>query len=305
MFAFIFKRFIGMVLTMFVIVTFSFFMMKHAKGSPFSQERDVPVEVLQALKAKYGLDKPELEQYLHYLNNLVHGDLGLSIKYPNRTVNEIIAISLPKTMIIGGLALAWALLIGLTAGLIAAAKQNTKWDYGLMSLSMLGISIPPLVSGPLLILIFALGLFWFPTGGWGSFKHLVLPSLTLGSVYGAYIARLTRGGMLEVIHSNYIRTARAKGLSEKVVMIKHALKGGILPVVTFLGPAVANIMVGSVVVEKIFNTPGMGPYFVDAAYNRDYFLLMGVVIVYSVFLLLLNFLVDILYGFMDPRIRYE
>lgn len=294
-----------MVLTMFIIVTFSFFMMKHAKGSPFSQERDVPAEVLQALQAKYGLDKPELEQYLHYLNNLVHGDLGLSIKYPNRTVNEIIAISLPKTMIIGGLALAWALLIGLTAGLIAAAKQNTKWDYGLMSLSMLGISIPPLVSGPLLILIFALGLYWFPTGGWGSFKHLVLPSLTLGSVYGAYIARLTRGGMLEVIHSNYIRTARAKGLSEKVVMIKHALKGGILPVVTFLGPAVANIMVGSVVVEKIFNTPGMGPYFVDAAYNRDYFLLMGVVIVYSVFLLLLNFLVDILYGFMDPRIRYE
>ncbi|MCC7460385.1 MAG: ABC transporter permease subunit, partial [Proteobacteria bacterium] len=185
------------------------------------------------------------------------------------------------------------------------AKQNTWWDYSLMSISMLGISIPPLVSGPILILIFALGFYWFPTGGWGTFSHLVLPSITLGSVYGAYIARLTRGGMLEVIHSNYIRTARAKGLREKTVMIKHALKGGILPVVTFLGPAVANILVGSVVVEKIFNTPGMGPYFVDAAYNRDYFLLMGVVIVYSLFLLVLNFLVDILYGFLDPRIRYE
>lgn len=305
MLAFIIRRFVGMVVTLLVIVTFSFFMMKIAKGSPFSQERDVPVEVLQSLKAKYGLDKPVQQQYFDYLNNLIHGDLGLSIKYPNRTVNEIIAISLPKTMLIGGLALAWALLIGLVAGLIAAAKQNTKWDYGLMSLAMLGISIPPLVSGPLLILVFALWLFWFPTGGWGTFSHMILPSLTLGSVYGAYVARLTRGGMLEVIHSNYIRTARAKGLSEKMVIIKHALKGGILPVVTFLGPAVANIMVGSVVVEKIFNTPGMGPYFVDAAYNRDYFLLMGVVIVYSVFLLVLNFLVDILYGWMDPRIRYE
>lgn len=305
MLAFILRRFVGMVITMLVIVSFSFFMMKVAKGSPFSQERDVPVEVLQALQAKYGLDKPLKNQYFDYLGNLLRGDLGLSIKYPSRTVNEIIAISLPKTMMIGGLALAWALLIGLTAGLIAAAKQNTWWDYTLMSISMLGISIPPLVSGPLLILIFALGLYWFPTGGWGTLSHMVLPAITLGSVYGAYIARLTRGGMLEVIHSNYIRTARAKGLSEKTVMIKHALKGGILPVVTFLGPAVAHIMVGSVVVEKIFNTPGMGPYFVDAAYNRDYFLLMGVVIVYSVFLLLLNFLVDILYGFMDPRIRYE
>jgi oligopeptide transport system permease protein len=305
MLAFILRRFVGMVITMLVIVTFSFFMMKVAKGSPFSQERDVPPEVLQALQAKYGLDKPLKNQYFDYLGNLLRGDLGLSIKYPSRTVNEIIAISLPKTMMIGGLALAWALLIGLTAGLIAAAKQNTWWDYTLMSISMLGISIPPLVSGPLLILIFALGLYWFPTGGWGTFGHMVLPAITLGSVYGAYIARLTRGGMLEVIHSNYIRTARAKGLSEKTVMIKHALKGGILPVVTFLGPAVAHIMVGSVVVEKIFNTPGMGPYFVDAAYNRDYFLLMGVVIVYSVFLLVLNFVVDILYGFMDPRIRYE
>ncbi len=280
-------------------------MMKIAKGSPFSQERDVPIEVLQSLKAKYGLDKPVKEQYFAYLNNLVHGDLGLSIKYPSRTVNEIIAISLPKTLMMGSLAFLIAVVLGVSAGLIASAKQNSFWDYSLMSLSMLGISIPPLVSGPLLILIFALGLYWFPTGGWGTWRHLVLPAITLGSVYAAYIARLTRGGMLEVIQSNYIRTARAKGLTEKAIILKHAFKGGILPVVTFLGPAVASIMTGSVVVEKIFNTPGMGPYFVDAAYNRDYFLLMGVVIVYSVFLLVLNFLVDILYGFLDPRIRYE
>lgn len=290
---------------MLFIVTFSFFMMKIAKGSPFSQERDVPVEVLQALKAKYGLDKPLKNQYFDYLNNLIHGDLGLSIKYPNRTVNEIIGISLPKTMAIGFLALGWSLILGVSLGMFAAAKQNTAWDYTLMSISMLGISIPALVIGPLLILVFALHLYWFPTGGWGTFKHMVLPSITLGSVYAAYFARLMRGGMLEVIQSNYIRTARAKGLRERTVIIRHALKGGILPVVTFLGPAVAHIMTGSVVVEKIFNTPGMGPYFVDAAYNRDYFLLMGVVIVYSVFLLLLNFLVDILYGFLDPRIRYE
>lgn len=305
MFAFIVRRFLGMVVTMLCIVTFSFFMMKVAKGSPFSQERDVPIEVLQSLKAKYGLDKPVKEQYFAYLNNLLHGDLGLSIKYPSRTVNEIIGISLPKTMLVGFLAFIWALIVGVGAGLIASAKQNTWWDYSVMSLSMLGISIPPLVSGPLLILIFALGLYWFPTGGWGTWQHLILPAITLGSVYAAYIARLTRGGMLEVIQSNYIRTARAKGLKEKTIIMKHAFKGGILPVVTFLGPGIANIMTGSVVVEKIFNTPGMGPYFVDAAYNRDYFLLMGVVIVYSVFLLSLNFIVDIMYGFLDPRIRYE
>ena len=280
-------------------------MMKLAKGSPFSQERSIPIEVLQALEAKYGLDKPPVEQYFNYLGNLMRGDLGLSIKYTGRTVNEIIAISLPKTMTLGGLALLWAVVFGMGAGLIAAAKQNTKWDYTVMSLSMFGISVPPLVSGPLLILVFALLLYWFPTGGWGSWKHLVLPSITLGSVYAAYIARLTRGGMLEVIQSNYIRTARAKGLDEKSVIFKHALKGGILPVVTFLGPAVANILVGSLVIEKIFNIPGMGPYLVDAALNRDYFLLMGVVIVYSSFLLILNFCVDIAYGILDPRIRYE
>jgi oligopeptide transport system permease protein len=302
---FIAKRLVGMLVTLLVIVTLSFFMMRSAPGSPFSAERDVPVEVLQALQAKYGFDKPLHEQYFQYLGNLAKGDLGLSIKYTNRTVNEIIKISLPKTMMIGGLALAFAICFGMGAGMIAAVFQNTKWDYSVMSLAMVGISVPALVSGPLLILIFALGLGWFPTSGWGSFKHLILPAITLGSGYAAYIARLTRGGMLEVIRSNYIRTAHAKGLSEKVVVLKHALKGGILPVVTFMGPAVAGIMVGSVVVEKIFNTPGMGPYFVDAAFNRDYFLLMGVVIVYAVFLLVLNLLVDIVYGFIDPRIRYE
>ncbi|MCB0272054.1 MAG: ABC transporter permease subunit [Bdellovibrionales bacterium] len=302
---FIAKRLVGVVITLFVIITLSFLIIRITPGSPFSQERDVPVEVLEALKAKYGFDKPLHKQYFQYIGNVVKGDLGLSIKYSNRTVNEIIKISLPKTMQIGFLALIWAILVGFVGGAIAAVKQNTKWDYGLMSIAMCGISIPPLVSGPLLILVFALALPWFPTSGWGSWKHVVLPSISLGSVYAAYIARLTRGGMLEVIRSNYIRTARAKGLSEKAVVVKHALKGGILPVVTFLGPAVASIMVGSVVVEKIFNTPGMGPYFVDAAFNRDYFLLMGVVIVYAVFLLLLNLLVDIAYGFIDPRIRFE
>ncbi|MCB0327168.1 MAG: ABC transporter permease subunit [Bdellovibrionales bacterium] len=305
MLKFILGRSFGMVITLFVIIFVSFFVIRFAKGSPFSQEREVPPEVLQDLQARYGFDKPMSTQFYNYMKNIVRGDLGLSTKYPQRTVNEIIAISLPKTMVLGFFALLWAVIVGVTAGVIGAVKQNTKWDYSAMSLAMVGISLPSFVLGPILILFFALYLLWFPAGGWGSAKHLVLPAITLGTIYAAYIARLTRGGMLEVIRANFIRTARAKGLKEKAVIWKHAFKGGILPVVTFLGPAVAHLMVGSVVVEKIFNTPGLGPYFVDAAFNRDYFLIMGIVIVYSAFLLVLNLLVDVIYGIIDPRIRYE
>ncbi|MEZ4705458.1 MAG: ABC transporter permease subunit [Bdellovibrionota bacterium] len=305
MLKFILRRSVGMVITLFVIIIVSFFVIRLAKGSPFSQEREVPPEVLKDLEARYGFDKPLPQQFYNYMNNIVHGDLGLSTKYPQRTVNEIIAISLPKTMVLGFFALLWAVIVGVTAGVVGAVRQNTKWDYSAMSLAMVGISLPSFVLGPLLILFFALYLLWLPAGGWGSAKHLILPAITLGTIYAAYIARLTRGGMLEVIRANFIRTARAKGLKEQVVIWKHAFKGGILPVVTFLGPAIANIMVGSVVVEKIFNTPGLGPYFVDAAFNRDYFLIMGIVIVYSAFLLILNLLVDVVYGFIDPRIRYE
>lgn len=303
--AFVVRRLIGLVPTLLIIVTLSFFVIRLAPGSPFSSERAVPPEVLADLEAKYGFDKPLHEQYLQYLGNLVQGDLGLSTKYPARTVNEIIAVGFPATLLLGAFALIWALLIGIPAGIIGAVRQNTVWDHAAMGGAMVGISLPTFVLGPLLILVFSLWLYWFPPAGFGSLRHLVLPGITLGTAYAAYIARLTRGGMLEVIRSDFIRTARAKGLPERVVVWRHMLKGGLLPVVTFLGPAVARMMVGSVVVEKIFATPGIGPYFVDAAFNRDYFLVMGIVLVYSTFLLLMNLLVDVAYGFLDPRIRYD
>ena len=220
-------------------------------------------------------------------------------------MNELIAIGLPATLTLGCFALLWALLIGIPAGIIGAIRQNTRWDYGAMTGAVVGISIPTFVLGPLLILTLALNAYIFPPAGWGTFKHVILPGITLGTAYAAYIARLTRGGMLEIIRSDFIRTARAKGLGERLIVWRHMLKGGLLPVVTFLGPSVANIMVGSVVVEKIFNTPGIGPYFVDAAFNRDIFLVMGIVVLYSLLLLTMNLMVDIAYGLLDPRIRYE
>jgi oligopeptide transport system permease protein len=231
--------------------------------------------------------------------------LGLSTKYPQRTVNEIIADGFPATLTLGAVAILWALLLGIGAGILGAIRQNSKWDHIAMAMGMIGISIPSFVLGPLLILVFSLYLFWFPPAGWGSFKHVLLPGITLGTVYAAYIARLTRAGMLEVVRADFIRTAYAKGLKESMIVWRHALRGGLLPVVTFLGPAIANILVGSVVVEKIFNTPGIGPYFVDAAFNRDYFLVMGIVLLDSVFLLFMNLLVDVTYAYLDPRIRYD
>lgn len=196
-------------------------------------------------------------------------------------------------------------MIGIPAGVLGAIRQNTTIDHTAMTGAMIGISTPAFVLGPLLILIFALWLYWFPPAGYGTWRHLVLPAITLGTAYAAYVARLTRGGMLEVVRADFVRTARAKGLREGIIVGRHMLKGGLLPVVTFLGPATARIMVGSVVVEKIFSTPGIGPYFVDAAFNRDYFLVMGILVVYSTFLLVMNLVVDIAYGFMDARIRYE
>jgi oligopeptide transport system permease protein len=276
-----------------------------APGSPFASERGIPAEVLVDLKAKYGFDRPMHEQLLRYLASLAHGDLGLSTKYPQRTVNEIIADGFPATVLLGSMALVWALLVGITAGILGAVRQNSAWDYSLMTLAMLGISVPTFVLGPLLVLLFALTIYALPPAGWGELRHVVLPALTLGSAYSAYIARLTRAGMLEVVRADYVRTARAKGLSEPVIVLRHMLRGGLLPVVTFLGPAIADLLVGSVIVEKIFATPGIGPYFVDAAFNRDYFLVMGIVVLYSAFLLVMNLLVDVAYGLMDPRIRYS
>jgi oligopeptide transport system permease protein len=305
MLPFVLRRMLGLAPTLFVIVVVSFLVIRLAPGSPFASERGIPPEVMVELKAKYGFERPMPEQLWRYFKGLARGDLGLSTKYPQRTVNEIIADGLPATLLLGSVALAWALVIGIGAGIMGAVRRNSAWDYGLMTVAMLGISLPSFVLGPLLVLIFALTVYALPPGGWGEARHLVLPGLTLGAYYAAYIARLTRGGMLEVVHADYVRMARAKGLSEPTIVFRHMLRGGLVPVVTFLGPAVANLMVGSVVVEKIFATPGIGPYFVDAAFNRDYFLVMGIVVLYSAFLLVMNLLVDIAYGFMDPRVRYE
>jgi oligopeptide transport system permease protein len=305
MLSFVLRRLLGLIPTLLVIVVLSFLVIRLAPGSPFATERGIPPEVLVDLKAKYGFDRPMHEQLWRYLSGLAHGDLGLSTKYPQRTVNEIIADGFPSTLLLGCVALLWSLALGIVAGIIGAVRQNSAWDHGLMTLAMLGISLPTFVLGPLLVLFFALTLYVLPPGGWGEARHVVLPGLALGAYYAAYIARLTRGGMLEVVRADYVRMARAKGLSELTIVLRHMLRGGLLPVVTFLGPAVADLLVGSVVVEKIFATPGIGPYFVDAAFNRDYFLVMGIVVLYSAFLLLMNLLVDVAYGFMDPRIRYE
>lgn len=302
---FVIRRIIGIVPTLWIIVTMSFFVIRLAPGSPFSEERAVAPEVQADLEAKYGFDKPLAVQYLRYMGNLLRGDLGLSTKYPQRSVNDIIWLGFPVTLTLASFALVWALLLGVTAGIIGAVRQNTGWDYSAMAAAMVGISIPTFVLGPLLVLLFSLTLFILPPAGWGTWKHVILPAVTLGTIRAGYIARLTRAGMLEVVRSDFVRTAHAKGLSERLIIWRHMLKGGMLPVVTYLGPAIAFMMVGSVVVEKIFNTPGIGPYFVDAAFNRDYFLVMGILVLESVFLLGMNLLVDIAYGFLDPRIRYD
>lgn len=298
-------RVLGLIPTLLVIVVVSFLVIRLAPGSPFESERGIPPEVLVDLKAKYGFDQPLYDQLGSYVWNLVRGDLGLSTKYPNRTVNDLIADGLPATLLLGVCSLAWALLLGITSGIIGAIRQNTGWDYSFMTIAMVGISLPTFVLGPVLVLLFALTVYALPPAGWGGMRHVVLPALTLGTAYAAYIARLTRAGMLEVVRSDFVRTARAKGLSESTIVVRHMLRGGLLPVVTYLGPATAHLLVGSVVVEKIFATPGIGPYFVDAAFNRDYFVVMGIVVLESSFLLVMNLLVDLAYGFMDPRIRYD
>ena len=296
------QRLLELIPTALLIVAASFALVRLAPGSPFSSEKEIPPEVRQKLEAKYGFDKPLPEQFIRYLGNLLWGDLGLSTKYPQRTVNEIIANGFPVTLSLAAIALLWSLLVGITAGIIGAIRQNTVWDHVAMTAALVGISVPSFVLGPLLVLTVSLRLHLLPPAGWGDWQHVVLPGLTLGTIYAASIARLTRGGMLEVVRSDFIRTARAKGLSESLIVWRHMLRGGLLPVVSYLGPAVASMLTGSVVVEKIFNVPGIGPYFVDAAFNRDYFLVMGIVLLYAFFLLLMNLIVDVVYGFLDPRV---
>jgi oligopeptide transport system permease protein len=298
------KRLLQIIPTLLLVATLVFVMVRLVPGGPFDQERAVPVEVQRQLDAKYHLNDPLLKQYGDWLWALLSkGDLGPTFKYPSRTVNEIIALSLPVSMQLGSLAMLFALAVGVPLGVTGAVRQNTWKDTAAMTVAMIGVSVPRFVLAPLLILVFSLKLYWFPVARWETWRHMVLPVVCAGLPMAAYIARLTRGGMLEIIRSDFIRTARAKGLSERRVIWKHALRGGLLPVVSFLGPGFSGLLVGSLVVEKIFNIPGMGRYFVEAAVNRDYNLVMGVMLVYALLLMLFNALVDVAYALIDPRVE--
>jgi oligopeptide transport system permease protein len=288
---------------LFAVATITFFVMRLAPGGPFDAERRLPEAVEQNLRARYDLDQPLWRQYLSYLGNVARGDLGPSFRYPDRTVTELIAFGLPVSLQLGAVALAVAIAIGLPAGVVAAVRQNRAADHAAMLVAMLGVSVPNFVLGPLLIILFALELGWLPVAGWGSWRQLILPAVTLGVFYAAFVARLTRASMLEVIRQDFIRTARAKGTPERRVVGRHALRLALLPVVSFLGPAAARILVGSIVVEQVFSVPGVGRYFVTAALNRDYTMVLGTALVYSALLVAFNLLVDLAYGWLDPRIR--
>ena len=309
MIRFIIRRLISLIPTLFLIVTFSFFIMKVAPGGPFSAERNPPPEVLANINKVYHLDEPIPKQYVRYLGNMLRGDLGPSFRYKDYTVNDLIGNTMPNSLILGITSLCCALCFGLLVGLVSAVKRNSIADYASMSIAVIGISVPLFVVGPLLMLLFAVKLKWLPTSGWitgrQGLKTLVMPALALSLPYFAYIARLSRASVLEVLRSDYIRTAYAKGLSYPVVLFKHALKGALLPVISYLGPAFAGIITGSVVIEKIFLVPGLGTFFVQSALNRDYTLIMGTVVMYSIILILMNFVVDILYAVIDPRISYK
>ena len=301
--SFILRRVAGFIPVLFVIVSFSFFIMRLAPGGPFDQDRALPEQVRANIEARYHLDEPLWTQYFRYLGDVTRGDLGPSFRYPDRSVNELLGLGFPVSLLLGSCAMAVALLAGGTAGLLAGVRRNSLVDYLTMSLALGGVSVPNFVLGPILMLVFALGLGWLPVAGWGTWRHLILPSLTLGAFYAAYVARLMRAGMLEVIGQDFIRTARAKGLREAAVVLRHALPSAILPVVTYLGPASAAVLTGSVVIETIFSIPGIGRYFVGAALNRDYTLVLGTVVSYSVLLLSLNLAVDVLYAWLDPRVQ--
>lgn len=306
MLSYLLKRLWGAVLTLFVVVTISFFMMRLAPGGPFSKDRAYPPEVLKNIEAKYNLDKPLLVQYGIYLKRIVIDfDLGPSTRYADRSVNELIAGGAAYSVKIGLGALVFALFVGLTAGLVAAFNHNKFLDYVPMSISMIGVSMPDFVLANLLMITFALGLNWLPVAGVEDWQGYILPCVTLGLIFASSIARLTRGGMLEILTQDFIRTAKAKGLSGPVILRRHTLKGGLVPVVSYLGPATAAMMTGSLIVERVFNIPGLGRFFVDSAINRDYTLAMGSVIVFAVLIIGFNIVVDLLYGLMDPRVSYD
>ncbi len=303
MFKFIINRSLQAIPVLFIIIASTFFMIRLAPGGPFTQERQVSPQILAKLNEHYGLNDPMMTQFGRYLDNLIHFDLGPSYVYQGRTVNELIYESFPISLELGLYGLGIALLIGVPFGIIAAVKRNSILDYVPMSLSMMGICLPTFVMGPILALTLGLWLGMFNVSGWYSWDDRVLPALTLGLFYSAYIARLTRAGMLEILSQDYIRTARAKGLTEFQVITKHAMRGGLLPVISFLGPALAGLISGSFVVETIFQIPGLGRHFVNAAFNRDYTTILGTVLFYAVLIIFFNLLVDIIQALIDPKLR--
>jgi len=308
MLRFIIRRLLITIPTILVVITITWGLIKLAPGNFYSGEKRLPAAIEKNIREKYSLDKPWYQQYARTMANIVlRFDFGTSLRFEGQSVNSIIWRSLPVSAAVGVLAYLLALVVGITVGSIAALKQNSRWDYSSMALAMLGISVPNFVLGPILVLVFSLGLYWLPPSRWGGFpsKNLILPVLTLSALYMAYIARLTRAGMLEVLRSDYIRTARAKGLSEKDVVIKHGLRGGLMPVVSYTGPALAFLLTGTVVVERIFALPGLGNYFIQASLNRDEPLIIGIVAFISITLLFMNMLVDIAYAYLDPRVRYH
>jgi len=303
--AHIIRRLLTGIPTLLVIVTIAFFMMRVAPGGPFDRERALPVEIERNVLKAYHLDQPLVLQYRDYLLGVLRGDFGPSFKYRDFTVAELLATGFPASLEVGGLAILLAVGLGITLGTLAALRQNTGADHAVMATAMTGITVPNFVMAPLLTLIFGVWLRWLPVAGWngGAPANLILPVTALALPQIAYIARLTRGSLIEVLHADYIRTARAKGLRERIVIVRHALKGALMPVVSYLGPATAQLVTGSVVIETIFGIPGIGRYFVQGALNRDYTLVMGTVITYAVLIILLNLAVDLLYGLLDPKVK--
>ena len=306
MLRFIIRRVIIIIPMLFIIVSLTWGLIRLAPGNFYTGEKKLSPAIEQNLREKYGLNKPWYTQYGKVLWNIIRFDFGSSLKYEGQSVNQILWRAFPVSAALGLCAYLLALAVGITTGTLAALRQNSWLDYASMALAMIGISIPNFVLGPLLVLVFGLTLFWLPPALWNGFpsKSIILPAITLSAIYIAYIARLTRSGMLEVMRSDYIRTARAKGLSESAVITRHALRGGLLPVLSFSGPALAFLITGTVVVEKVFALPGLGNYFINACFNRDEPLIIGIVAFIAIAVLAFNLLVDIAYGFIDPRIRY-
>lgn len=306
MLGYIFRRMLQAVPVILVVITATFFMVRAAPGGPFDAERQVSQDVLQSLNARYNLDAPLWEQYVDYLGNLLRGDFGPSFRFANRSVNEIIAAGFPVTLELSLYAILVALVIGLTTGIIASLRANTWQDYLPMSISMAGICLPNMVLGPLLILCFGIWLGWLPVSGWGLTPgDKILPALTLGSSYAAYIARISRGSMLEVLSQDYLRTAKAKGLSSARIVFVHALRGALNPVISFMGPAIAGLLAGSFVVESVFQIPGLGRFYVEAAFNRDYTMILGCTIFFAVLIIMCNLIADVILVWLNPRLRTQ